>query len=358
MIPQVVRVLHIVDERTPPDVLDQLRLLAAPGDRAVSVGPPPRWPGAPMAVAAVHRPLGSAQLAGWRMRGPAGSADLLHAWSLEAMWGGRELGLATGRPLVVSLPCIGAPAQVEALRRAMGPGLFRLTVPTESARRELAARGLPAAAVDVLPPAAAPAEDRQAAGGRVRRELGVGDSEWLIVAPDPMVRPAGHYLASWAHAIVRQVMAPVRLLLPGGGPVEEHVRFFAGTTGYDDEVFITRDRFSPAESLAAADLAVFFHEGPVGVAALAKAMAAGLPIAAARTPDVTECLGAGGAAVLVDAGDPRQAAAAVLRLLEDRELAQRLAAAAAARAAELFSTAACRRRLESIYAAAAQLVPR
>lgn len=344
------KALHILDRKTRADMLDQLALLAGANDVAVSPGPVPRR-SLGMPIAAFHRPLGSPRLAGWPMRPYARQADVIHAWSLDAMRAGAELALAARKPMVISLPAAGPRRDVAAVRQVVGAGLFSATVPTRAARAALIRSGLPEHAVHVLPPAAAEMPDRPAVRRRVREALGVAEDEKVVVAPDPMVRHAGHAIASWAHAIVRQVLGSVSLLFPGGGPHAAHVRFFAGTTGYNSEVFFPGERWTVGEALAAADVAVLFHEREVGVGTLAAAMAAGLPIAASRLNDVAELAPDGEGALLVEAGDPRAAAAALLRLLEDADLAERLAAAAQRRAAEAFAPQRCRKRLGEIYAA-------
>jgi phosphatidylinositol alpha-mannosyltransferase len=169
-----------------------------------------------------------------------------------------------------------------------------------------------------------------------------------------MVRLAGHKHASWAHAIVRQIRDDVRLLLPGAGPAERHVRFFAATTGYDDEVFLTGDRFSPAEALAAGDIALFLYEQDVGVSSLADAMAAGLPIVAADTPEVAECVPDGTAGLLTPIHDPRAASAAILRIIEEPKLAQRLVESVKQLTEQHFAPNKARKALAEVYKTAAR----
>ena len=197
------------------------------------------------------------------------------------------------------------------------------TVPTQAAKQNLTRQGVREGNISVLIPPFNPVEDRKQRRSQVRQALGLDDSHCLLLALGEMRRHAGHKYASWVHAIIRQMLPHVRLLMPGGGPQRESVRFFAGTTGYDSEVFLTEDRFTLEDCLSGADIALHLHERDSGVADLVAAMAAGLPIVASNTPDAMELLG-DGAAMIAPAGDPRQASAAVLKLLDDPALAKNL----------------------------------
>jgi glycosyltransferase involved in cell wall biosynthesis len=171
----------------------------------------------------------------------------------------------------------------------------------------------------------------------------------LLAAPTEMVRGGGHKYASWAHAIVRQVLPNVRLLFPGTGPNEHNVRSFAGSTGFDEDVFFTGDQFGKEDVLAGADVAVFFHETDCGVSALVGAMCAGVPIAACDTPDISECAPHEDSSLLGRAKDPRSISATVLRLLEDPALRKRLIKSGRRRAEMHFRPELSRRRLDNIY---------
>ena len=339
----------MIDAGTLPDALVQLSLLAGPDDPVVSVGPPPAAPFAPRAEA-VHRPMGSARAAGLRLRGRAANVDLLQAWSPDAMRAGRELSLASGRPLLASLPTAGSRAEVAALAEAVGPGLLSVTVPTSAARARLLAAGLPGRSVAVLPPAARPPADREAVRRRTRRRLGAAPDCRVLVAPDALIRPSGHETAVWAFAMARHMLGRLKLVIPGDGEAGEHVRSFAAGTGFGEEVLFTQWDLTADELLAAADVAMFCPRRSVGAGMLAGAMAAGLAIVASDTPDAAELAPHGEAALLAVPGSPRQAAAALLKLLDDAELAARLGAEASRRAAERFGPDLVRRRLKAIHA--------
>ena len=133
--------------------------------------------------------------------------------------------------------------------------------------------------------------------------------------------------------------------------MEDHVRFFAHTTGFDEDVHFTTGRFSDAEVLAASDIAVFPQTRGVGVFTLASAMAAGLGILVSNLGSIIELTGGSQAAVLTEPG-PRETAAGLLELADDDDLARRLGREARDRAARMFDPPDVAKKLQSIYSAA------
>ncbi len=346
----MIEAMHIVDNLARPDMLEQLDMLAGANERVISVGPPPTDMTRPVEIARCT--MGSARLAGWSMRKLPGSEGIIHAWSPKAMLAGRELALATGRALVASIPAPPTTREeLNALAKAVGPGLLNVVVPTDSARRRLIARGLPERFCHTLEPAARawPAADE--ARGEIRKALNVADGARLLVSPAPFVRDAGHEYASWAHAILRHVPLNLRLAFTSTGPLEDHVRFFAHTTGFDEEVHFTHGRLPAAKVLAAADMAVFPQTRDIGVLAIASAMAAGLPILATNLAPIAELTGNGQAAELTEPG-PRETSAGLLKLTDDDDLSRRLGQAAANRTAKMLDPGIVKEKLQAIYSAA------
>ncbi len=344
-------VLHLIDAATSQDSLDQLSLWVSSGDRIVSLGSPPPYANLPQPMERVHCPLGLSQLAALRMGRHAEAADVMCAWSPKASGAVKSLARRRGVPKFVRLSAV--PNRIQRSWRDRLAG-WDVIVPTQAARQRLLRMGLKADYLHTLPPAAETPDPAEASLQRqeTRRALGVGDSQSLLVAPEAMVRGAGHKYASWAHAILRQILPNVLLCLPGSGPNERHVRTFAGTTGYDSEVFLPGDRFAQRDILAAADVALFLAEADVGVSALAAAMAAGVPIVASNTPDIAEWAVHNQTALLCPPRDPRAAAACLLRLIEQRDLADRFRQVTRRQAAEQFAPETCKVRLKEYYAAA------
>lgn len=346
----MIEALHIVDETVRPDMLDQLELLAAPNERILSVGPPPaRLIGRAQPV---HCTLGLPRMAGWRMRRRLGDAQVICAWSARALPAGRELALSTGHAMVYSIPAAPADAEArKALSEAVGPGLLNVIVPTDHARGRLIAAGLPGRFCHVAPPAAMPPEDPADARRAVRKALAIPDGAKLLVSPDPFVRYVGHEYASWSHAILRHIPLELRLAFPSRGPMEEHYRFFAATTGFDDEVFFTDGRLPAVDVIAAADVVVLAQTRDVGSCMMAAAMASGVAIAVSGAGSLTE-LSDGGACAMAMGTGPRATSAGLLKLVEDDSLAASLGGAAAAKARERFAPAVVAERLQEIYATA------
>ena len=343
--------MHVIDPTTPAFMRRQVELLAGPDEKIAQVGLSADGGPARGCHHVVRSPLNSDWLAGLELSRVAGRARVVHAWGMRACQAARVAGWLHGRPVLLSLACVPGAGQVKWLIGKAGGGGLDVTVPTLASRQRLLQLGMPERSVHVLPPAAPACGDAAARRQRVRGQLGLQNGQFLIVAPSEMTRADGHRMASWAHAILRRIESGVFLLMPGGGPDERGIRSFVVTTGFAGEVFFPGDRMSTPDALAASDLAVFFHDRDCGVGAMAWAMAAGLPVAASRTRDLAECAPDGVAGLLAAPHDPRQASAAILRIMQDPALRQRLGQEAARRAGEMFAPSVVRGRLDGIYAA-------
>lgn len=332
-------VIHIVDRDTPLDMQRQLDLLADADETIFSLGPPPEYLAARRNIRGISQPPSFGPLVFRLHKCIDPAAKVVHWWTAGVM---TDRLAAPGARIVFSLPALpdrDTPCHPRGI----------LTVPTAGAARELVRRGTPVTNVAVMAPPAAGITGRQARRGRVRNALGLTDGHFLLLAPGEMIRQAGHKYAPWAQTIILQMLPNVRLLMPGGGAYEEHVRYFAANTGRLDEVFFTGDRWDLEDCLSAADAALFLFERDCGIAALAAAMACGLPIVASATPDVVSCAPGGQAALLVPPRSPRLAAAEILKLIDDPQLAHRLADNARRRAAELFDIEQSRHARLAIY---------
>lgn len=334
-------VVHIVDRDTPLDMQRQLDLLAAPDEIIVSLGAPPAYLAGRRRILTLAQPLkfGSAILLNPQSNPPP--ARVVHFWSQQYVT--PRLAPDSAR-IILSLPAVEK--RTFAYHRRI-----LMTFPTTASVRDMILRGMPATHVSVLPPACAllsnAAQRRQA----LREALGVKPDEFLLAAPGAMIRPAGQKYACWVYAILREAHSHLRLLVPGTGRYESHVRYFAAGTGQIDEMLFTGDRYALEDCLVAADAAFFLCEQDCGVSHLVQAMAAGLPIVAAGTPDVAYCLQDGQAGLLVPPRATRLAAAAMLRVIDDPSLAATLGESARRRAGDIFLIEHAQRARQEIYSA-------
>jgi len=346
----VIRVVHLIDRTVPADLIGQLSLLAGAEEQIVSLGPAPQGAEG-ISICPVRR---AADWRTWYLRRPGDLAGkVAHAWSVSA-FRIAALSCREGDGLVLSLPTIPPAGLSPFLRRAVIKKRAIITAATHWARDRLLQDGMPAERVAVLPPAVRPIAEKPARRALVRAKLGLSEGDRLLVAPGSLSRfGGGGKQACWVFAILRQFLDRLRLLIPGSGPAEPHVRLFAASTGYGEDILFAPE-LGLEDALASADAAFFLPERGVGLWPLASAMAAGLPIVASGTAELAECTGE--SALLVQPADRRQVAQATWKLLSDRELAAGLGGAAERRAAALFAPGRCRQRLEEIYAAALGII--
>lgn len=173
-----------------------------------------------------------------------------------------------------------------------------------------------------------------------RRRLGIGGPQPLIGAVLRLVVSKRVDVLLDAAALLPEAA----VVVIGDGPDRERIEALARP----GSVRFVGFRPDAARLLSAFD--VFVHPTPTEAQGLAvlEAMAAGVPIVAADTGGTAESIDDGRTGLLVPA-EGRAVANAVRRLLEDGELARRLAAAASHEVRTRFSGADMTRQLERLY---------
>jgi glycosyltransferase involved in cell wall biosynthesis len=171
--------------------------------------------------------------------------------------------------------------------------------------------------VNSVPPATEPA-NRQA----LVREWGLRNSQRLIVAVGRLVPQKNHALAIRALAAVPDAI----LVVVGGGPLREPLEREAKASGVRDRVVLAGPRSDARAVIGAADVVVLpSHWEGLPLVGL-EALAAGTPLVATAVLGVRDLVSDGESALLVPPGDERALAGALKRVLDDRELADRLRA--------------------------------
>lgn len=140
-----------------------------------------------------------------------------------------------------------------------------------------------------------------------------------------------------------------RLVVLGSGPLDAELRRQAEGAGLSDRVIFAGFRDDVPELLDAIDVVVFssLYEGlPV---ALLEAMAAGVCLVTTDVPGIVEAARADREALVSPCSNPQALADSLTRVAQDRDLRQRLAAAAKRRFRERFTADAMVRSYEALY---------
>ncbi|MDQ3996680.1 MAG: glycosyltransferase family 4 protein, partial [Gemmatimonadota bacterium] len=174
---------------------------------------------------------------------------------------------------------------------------------------------------------------------RVRRELGIGPDELLIVAVGSLFPVKGHIVLLEALAMLREAaeLPPWRAAIAGTGREERALRGFVDEHGLTDRVALLGFRSDVPDVLAAADVYAMpsLYEG--SPLALMEAMFAGKAIAASAAGGIPELVSHDQEALLTPPGHAAELAMSLRSLLSDPERRARLAAAAQQRAASRFT---------------------
>lgn len=148
-----------------------------------------------------------------------------------------------------------------------------------------------------------------------------------------LVRKKGVDVVLKAYALLRHAIEPPKLLIIGDGPERSRLEAMAATFGLQDSVHFLGEIASAqiGSYLAGCSMLILAsRQEPFGNVVL-EGMAAGRPVIATRVGGVPELLQHGQNGLLVAKDDPEALANSILRLLTDRELAERLGREGASR---------------------------
>jgi glycosyltransferase involved in cell wall biosynthesis len=277
--------------------------------------------------------------------------DIVHC---QQMSGAALVGLlarrVTGAPVLIRVTSSGESGEISEVSRLSVPGLRRALLRTadcwvaltSAMRQELLEFGVPADRVVIIPngtelPEARSYDAASRASARARLALSSGR---IVVYAGRLSSEKGLdcLLRAWARIEGRADDAQLLLLGSGGAyrSVEAELRALA------TDLRLTRVRFcghvgNVADYLLAADVFVLPSETEGMSNALVEAMGAGTAIVASDIPANRALLGDGENALLFPPRDDVELAVALGRMLTDRALALRLAAAARAYAEQELS---------------------
>jgi glycosyltransferase involved in cell wall biosynthesis len=280
--------------------------------------------------------------------------DLIYQRYGRFTWAGVEASLHAGVPLFLEYngsevwigkhwDMSGMIPLLERFERLNLEAAQRIFVVSEVERRNLLRAGIAGEKIIVNPNGVDTDRFRpDAGGGEVRRELGIGSDE--IVAGFVGTFGPWHGVLTLAETIaLLPADANVRFLLVGAGRFRDEVEQIVHGAGKDDRVIFTghvsHERV-PA-LLDACDILLSPHvpledgsEFFGSPTKLFEYMAMGKAIVASRLGQIGDVVVDGESGLLVEPGNERELAKAILRLSESRDLRARLGAAARQSAVE------------------------
>lgn len=158
-----------------------------------------------------------------------------------------------------------------------------------------------------------------------------------------------HLLLIEAFALALKEYPTMQLWLVGDGALRPAVERLVKEKGLDKMVLFIGVIPNVADFLADCDLFVLSSDWEGFGIVIAEAMAAGKPVIATAVGGVPELVEDGVTGILVPSRDPQALAQAILRLVKDPDLRQRMGKAAQERTLERFDIARTAREYEALY---------
>jgi L-malate glycosyltransferase len=264
---------------------------------------------------------------------------------------GAALGLAAAAVAQVPIRILSRPTDSSPLEgRLPFPSIDTVIAGTEAVKSILIRGGVPATAIEVIPPGIDFTRFTSLVpDDLVRRELGLGPEDFLVGAVLPLEDERGQQAFLEAAALVSGQAPKVKIVVVGDGslrleaeegkdlPVMDGVRYYLGRRGQAPRLLSSLNMF-----------VVFSHLDGLG-GHLVEAMASGLPVAAVDVGAARDLIIHRESGLLVPPRNAKALADAILKVHFDRNLAARLAAKGREAVLEKFSAEAMARRTIGVY---------
>jgi glycosyltransferase involved in cell wall biosynthesis len=178
-----------------------------------------------------------------------------------------------------------------------------------------------------------------------RMQIGLSADDSIVGIVATLRSWKGHRFA--LSAMLDQRLARARLLIVGGGPQDSALREQAASQGLTDRVLFAGQQSNVVPWLQAMDVFTLPSTGNEGVPqALVQAMACGIPVVTTPVGAIPEVVTHDRTGLIVPTEDTVRLGDAIVRLLHDSVLSQRLSNAAREHVTQRFSTASMLEAME------------
>lgn len=182
-----------------------------------------------------------------------------------------------------------------------------------------------------------------------KKEFGIPQTNLVVGAVSKLWEGKGHRQILQAAKKVIAEIPNVTFMFVGQGYLEDELKQLSEELGLRDHVIFTGFRHDIPEVTAIFDIAILasFFEGLGRV--LLEAMACGVPTVATRVGGIVDVVDDAKTGILVEPGDVSSLASAIIRLLKDKDLRERLGKAGKEKIDSKFSAKTMVRRIEEVY---------
>jgi len=265
--------------------------------------------------------------------------DIVHTHTATAGLLGRLAAKLAGVPVILHtfhghvLHGYFGPLQSKALvwmERVLALLSDRIVTVSEGQRQELAGYGIAPLEKITVVPLGFELEELLACEshrGELRRELGLTDGNKLVGIVARLVPIKNHHLFLQAAQVVAEAMPQVRFLVVGDGELREELEVYARDLRLDGKVLFTGWRRDLPCLYADLDVVALTSINEGTPVSLIEALAAGVPVVATAVGGVPDVVVDGETGYLVEAGDVKGLAEAIIELLRNpgkaREMGQK-----------------------------------
>ena len=277
------------------------------------------------------------------------SCDLLHVHKLEGSAWGSLIARLARRPLIAHEHIwFGEPSRTRRLlyRFVIGPSAARIVGVSSVVSQSVIDDGAPAGKVSTIPNGVHTGVS--VSRGEARAELGLA-ADARVVGIVARLRPQKRHEALLrAVALLDAEGRDFVCCVLGDGPRRDELEQLTRSLDIEHRVLFTGERPGAARLFAAFDVSVICSSSEGLPLAGLEAMASGVPLVATAVSSLPELL-EDGAGILVPLGDDVALAHAIATLLDDPDLAARLAATAVRRVEEHYTFEGMITAIEALY---------